>query len=200
MPPFFCNYNDLEKMSRTVERCWGGWCKTLWSRSWPFDLVFLVFWTFLVPGNGICLANTNSYDAVFSADVVKVIDGDTLDVRHQGRQLRVRLFGIDAPEWQQEFSPQAKEFLRQRVEGQRVELRSRGWDKYDRLVAEVYIGGESLNEELLREGLAWVHIYYCNEPICRKWRQWEREARTARRGLWQKDTPVPPWQWKQDHK
>jgi len=200
MPPFFCNYNDLEKMSRTVGRCMVGWRKTLSSRSWPFEFIFWVFSALLLIGCDVCLANTNCYDDVFSADVVKVIDGDTLEVRCHGRHLRVRLFGIDAPEWQQDFSRQAKEFTRQRVEGQRVELRPKDWDKYGRLVAVVYIEGNSLNEELLREGLAWVHIYYCNEPFCRKWRQLEKEARAERRGLWKQDNPEPPWKWKHSHK
>lgn len=183
-----------------VDRYWG-WCrKTLCYRSWPLGLLFPVFCVFLVSGYELCQANTDGYDEVFSADVAKVIDGDTLEVRYQGRKLRVRLFGIDAPEWQQEFSHKAKEFTRQRVEGQRVELQSKDWDKYGRLVAMVHVGGDSLNEELLREGLAWVHIYYCKEPICRKWRQLEKEARMARRGLWKNDNPVPPWKWKQSHK
>ena len=200
MQPFLGNYNDLEKMPGAVDRCWG-WCrKTLWYRPWPLGLLFLVFCLFLVSGDELCLANTDGYDKVFSADVAKVIDGDTIEVRYQGRKLRVRLFGIDAPEWQQEFSHQAKEFTRQRVQGQRVELQSKAWDKYDRLVAVIHVGGDSLNEELLREGLAWVHIYYCKEPICRKWRQLEKEARMARRGLWKNDKPEPPWKWKQNHK
>ena len=200
MPPFFCNYNDLEKMSRVVDRCVGRWRKTLWCRAWPFGFVILAFWPFLAAVHGICFANAVDYDEVFFADVVKVIDGDTLEVRCHGRQLRVRLFGVDTPEWQQSFSRQAKEFARQWVEGLRVELGAKGWDKYGRLVAVVHVGGKSLNEELLREGLAWVHIYYCKEPICRKWRKIEKEARMAKRGLWQNDTPVPPWRWKQDHK
>jgi len=200
VPRFLYNYNDLEKMSRAVDRC-RGWCrKTLCYRPWLLGLFFLGSCVCLVLGGEPCLANTNGYDEAFSADVVKVIDGDTLEVRYQGRKLRVRLFGIDAPEWQQEFSHQAKEFTRQRVEGQRVELRSKDWDKYGRLVAVVHVGGDSLNEELLREGLAWVHIYYCKEPICREWRQLEKEARMARRGLWKNDNPVPPWKWKQSHK
>jgi endonuclease YncB( thermonuclease family) len=200
VPPFLYNYNDLEKMSRAVGRCLG-WCrKTLCYRPWVLGLLFLVSCVCLVSGYELCQANTDGYDEVFSADVVKVLDGDTLEVRHQGRILRVRLFGIDAPEWQQAFSHQAKAFTRQRVQGQRVELRSKDWDKYGRLVAVVHVGGDSLNEELLREGLAWVHIYYCKEPICRKWRQLEQEARMARRGLWKNDTPVPPWKWKQGHK
>lgn len=201
VPPFLCNYNDLEKMSRDEGRCWRWCCKTLWFRPWSPGLLFLLLsCVCLLSEYELCLANTDGYNEVFSADVAKVIDGDTLEVRYQGRKLRVRLFGIDAPEWQQEFSHQAKTFTRQRVLGQRVELRSKAWDKYGRLVAVVHVGGDSLNEELLREGLAWVHIYYCKEPICRKWRQLEQEARIARRGLWENETPVPPWKWKQSHK
>lgn len=200
MLPFLSSYNDLEKISRAEGRCWGWSRKTLCYRPWLLGLLFLLSCVCLLSGYELCPANTDGYDEVFSADVVKVIDGDTLEVRHQGRTLRVRLFGIDTPEWQQEFSHQAEEFTRQRVERQRVELRSKDQDKYGRLVAVVHVGGDSLNEELLREGLAWVHIYYCKEPICRKWRQLEQEARIARRGLWKNDTPVPPWKWKQSHK
>jgi micrococcal nuclease len=200
MPPFFCNYNDLEKMSRLVDSCWGRRGQFQRYRFWSFGFLFLVFCVSLVSGYGICQARIHGYEEVFSADVVRVIDGDTLEVRRQGRILRVRLYGIDAPEWQQEFSHQAKKFLRQRVKGQRVELQPKDWDKYGRLVAMVYVDGSLLNEELLKEGLAWVHIYFCKEPICGKWRHLEEEARMARRGLWKNDHPVPPWKWKQDHK
>ena len=167
-------------------------------RPWPLGLLFLVFCAFLLRGYESCRAATNSYE-LFSARVIKVIDGDTLEVTHQGKKLRVRLWGIDTPEWQQGFSHNARDFTRHRVQGQRVELLAKAWDKYGRLVAMVQVGGSSLNEELLREGLAWVHIYYCREPICRGWRQLEKEARMARRGLWQDDNPVPPWKWKQSH-
>lgn len=166
-------------------------------RSWPL-LRILVCWLFCLvclQGYKSCLAATDSAE-IFSAQVTRVIDGDTLEVMHQGKRVRVRLWGIDTPEWQQEFSHEAKAFTRHRIQGRRVELLSKTWDKYGRLVAMVKVGGSSLNEELLREGLAWVHVYYCRESICRGWRRLEKEARTARRGLWQNDNPVPPWKWK----
>lgn len=171
-------------------------------RSGPW-LCILFCWVFfcLVSLQGVesCLAAIDS-DEFFSAQVTQVIDGDTLEVMHQGKRVRVRLWGIDTPEWQQDFSHEARAFTLHRVQGRRVELLSKAWDKYGRLVAMVQVGGSSLNEELLREGLAWVHIYYCREPICRGWRRLEKEARTARRGLWKNDNPVPPWKWKQSHK
>lgn len=141
-----------------------------------------------------------SVDEGFSAHVVKVLDGDTVEVMHQGKKVCVRLWGIDTPEWQQGFSSEAREVTRYRLQGREVELLAKAWDRYDRLVAVVTVDGRSLNEELLRAGLAWVHIYYCKEPVCREWRQLEKEARMAGRGLWQEDNPVPPWKWKQDHR
>ncbi len=188
MPPFFCNYNELE-LERKSQRC----------RLWLSGFLFLLFSVFLFQGYGSCLAATPSNE-LFSARVMHVVDGDSLEVSHQGKKLRVRLWGIDSPEWQQKFSHQAKAFTSNRIHGQWVELQPKAWDKYGRLVAVVKVGGQTLNEELLREGLAWVHIYYCKEPICREWRLLEKEARMARRGLWQGDTPVPPWKWKQGRK
>jgi micrococcal nuclease len=189
MPPFLCKYKELERKSMK------GGVLSPWLRSFLCGVFCLV----CLQGVESCLAATDPGE-VFSALVTQVIDGDTIEVMHQGKRVRVRLWGIDTPEWQQEFSHEARAFTLHRVQGRRVELLSKAWDKYGRLVAMVKVGGSSLNEELLREGLAWVHIYYCKEPICRGWRRMEKEARTARRGLWQKDNPLPPWKWKQRHK
>ncbi|MEK6202221.1 MAG: thermonuclease family protein [Desulfobulbaceae bacterium] len=188
MPPFFCTNNEPPVG-----------CEKQGSRLWLQSLFSLLCCLFLIHGDGSCLAATPSNE-LFSARVMKVVDGDSLEVIHQGKTLRVRLWGIDTPEWQQEFSHKALAFTRARVQGRRVELQPKAWDKYGRLVAVVKVGGHTLNEELLREGLAWVHIYYCKEPICREWRQLEKEARMTRRGLWQGDTLVPPWKWKQGRK
>ncbi|MBA3005229.1 MAG: thermonuclease family protein [Proteobacteria bacterium] len=168
-------------------------------RSWTYGLLLMISCVFFFQGYESCRASSDS-DALFSVSVIKIIDGDTIEVKHLGKKLRVRLWGIDTPEWQQRFSHKAREFTRQHVQGRQVELQSKTWDKYGRLVALVEVGGRSLNEDLIMEGLAWVHIYYCKEPICREWRQLEKEARSARRGLWQDNKPVPPWKWKQSYR
>lgn len=186
MPPFFLKYSNLKKKFKRLSQC-----------HWSFGFFVLLF-ALGFPG-GSCLA-ANSAQEVFSARVIKVVDGDSLELKHKGRKLRVRLWGIDSPEWQQEFSQKALAYTRSRIQGQMVEVQPRAWDKYGRLVAIVKVGGVTLNEDLLTEGLAWVHIYYCKEPICREWRQLEKEARRARRGLWQSNDPIAPWQWKRGHK
>jgi micrococcal nuclease len=191
MPAFLWNYNDLEKKSMVCRR------KGLSTRFWLIGSL-LIFWGVLLQDAGKCCAGAGP-DPVFSAQVSKVLDGDTIEVRVSGDTIRVRLWGIDTPEWQQRFSREAKEFTQRRLAGRRVELRAKTWDTYGRLVALVMVEGYSFNAELVREGLAWVHIYYCKEPICQQWRQLERDAKRAGRGLWQDKNPVAPWKWKQTH-
>jgi len=191
MPAFLCNYNDLEKMSMVLRY-------NIPSR-WLWVVGCLLFLIVLLQESRSCYAAADT-DTVFFAPVTRVIDGDTIEVRRLGKIVRVRLWGIDTPEWQQGFSHEAREFTRRRLAGREVELRVKTWDTYGRLVAMVMVDGNPLNEELLREGLAWVHIYYCKEPICRHWRQLEKEAKKDRRGLWRESHPIAPWQWKQTHR
>ena len=130
--------------------------------------------------------------------VVKVVDGDSVMVRVQKTFVQVRLWGIDTPEWRQPSSQAAKAFTRSRLLNQTVRLVSRDKDRYGRLVALVNSGEVLVNGELVKAGLAWVHVYYCREdPFCDQWRQWEREAKKQEIGLWQDPEPIPPWIWKQ---
>lgn len=192
MPAFLCDYNDLEKISMVARG-------NIPLRRW-WTLVFsFLFWAVFLPDVDACRAAADS-DTVFVAHVTKVIDGDTIEVRYSGSDQRVRLWGIDTPEWEQKFSREARDFTRRRLAKRQVDLGVKTWDSYGRLVAVVMVDGNSFQEELLREGLAWVHIYYCKEPVCRKWRQLEKEAKKARRGLWRESHPVAPWQWKQMHR
>lgn len=131
-----------------------------------------------------------------SARVVQVIDGDSLKVERGGRHFQVRLWGIDTPEWQQAFSAQAKAVCRDLAAGKKVSLEEKYGDSYGRTVAVVRVNGTVLNEELVRRGFAWVHVRYCDEEVCDRWRDLEAEARRRHLGLWRDRRPIPPWQWK----
>jgi len=152
-----------------------------------FSIILFVF----------CVAATGEAGQKFKAKVVKIVDGDSIHVRHKGNTIRVRLWGIDTPEWRQPFSKGAKKYTAKLVGNKVVELEEKDWDDYGRLVALVTMAdNRSLNEELLKAGLAWVHIYYCKEAICDKWHDYEKQARQNQIGLWYDIDPVPPWVWK----
>lgn len=132
-----------------------------------------------------------------TAIVEKIIDGDTIMVKYKSNSVRVRLWGIDTPEYHQAYSRVAKRFTAKLAAGKVVTLQVKDWDDYGRMVAVVTLSDQRcLNEELLKEGLAWVHIYYCKEPICNDWYSYEKKARTQQIGLWRETSPVPPWIWK----
>jgi endonuclease YncB( thermonuclease family) len=144
-----------------------------------------------------CPLDGKAEDKILIARVVKVIDGDSLLVVTQSQTVQVRLWGIDCPEYRQAYSKAAKLFSQELVLGKTVTLQSKDWDKYGRMVALVRIeGGRTLNQELIKAGYAWVHIYYCKEVICDSWYTFEEEARMRHDGLWQQQSPVPPWEWK----
>lgn len=136
-----------------------------------------------------------------TAKVEKIIDGDTIVVKYKEQKVKVRLWGIDTPEYYQAYSKVAKKYTAQLVGNATVRLEVKDWDDYGRMVAIVTMGDKRLlNEELLKAGLAWVHIYYCKEVICDKWYGYERQARQKKIGLWRDKSPIAPWVWKRKNK
>lgn len=124
--------------------------------------------------------------------VEKVADGDTLTLLDpQQRKVKVRLYGIDAPESKQPYGRAAADYARQLALGQYVQLVEKNKDRYGRVVAEVILpDGRNLNHELVRAGCAWHYVQYANDP---QLAALETEARLARRGLWATKRPQAPW-------
>lgn len=142
-------------------------------------------------------------DTIFAWEgiVVKIIDGDSLKVKRNGKIHDIRLYGIDTPEYRQAYSNKAKQFTRRLAYNQVVSVVEKDIDRYGRIVALVMSKGVLVNRELVREGLAWYYPKYCrSQPLCGELQVLERKAREARRGLWRDENPVSPWDWKHQNK
>ena len=125
--------------------------------------------------------------------VIKVIDGDTITVQLQSGPIKVRLDAIDAPESNQPGGVAATAALARLVANQSVELDVTTQDRYERLVAQVTVNGRSVNEQLVKDGHAWVFRRYArNKDYC----VWEHAAREQRRGLWA--LPTKDWIYPSD--
>jgi len=121
--------------------------------------------------------------------VIRVVDGDTIVL--DGNE-RVRLIGVDTPETVDPRRPvayygkEASAFTSSHVLGRRVRL-ERGWERVDRygrtLAYVIRDDGWCLNEELVRQGYAHAMTRFPH-PHLDAYRQLEREAREAGRGLW----------------
>lgn len=130
--------------------------------------------------------------------VLSVQDGDTITLLSGKTGLqKVRVYGIDCPESRQQGGMEATAFTQGMVFLEEVSLTVMDKDQYGREVALVTLpDGRTLNEELVREGHAWVYASYCKIPQCARWKYLEAQARREKKGLWAKKNPVPPWRWR----
>lgn len=115
--------------------------------------------------------------------VLRVIDGDTIDTDVG----RVRLRGVNTPEQKMFFYSEAKEFLVGKIENKTVRLEGGGSDKYGRILAYVFYGGESVNEEILRNGFGTLY-YYEKDNYYGGLRDAEESARLNEKGMWKKSS------------
>jgi micrococcal nuclease len=129
--------------------------------------------------------------------VTRVVDGDTVEVRFDGREEDVRYIGIDTPETVapdepvQCFGPQASAFNHRLVEGKRVRLvfDAERRDVYGRLLAYVYLGRRLVNAMLVRRGFARTLTIAPNDRFAELFARLERTAGRAGRGLWSACSP-----------
>ena len=105
-------------------------------------------------------------------------------------------WGIDCPETRQDFGTKAKKLTSTLVCSKVVDVEPVTRDRYGRTVAFVRVGDTLVNEELIRQGLAWVFTRYCDRAICLEWKRLEAEAREQKRGLWSMPNAIPPWEFR----
>lgn len=133
---------------------------------------------------------------VLEATVTKVIDGDTLLVEANGRELTVRVWGIDAPEMGQPYGPKARRAARELVSDggdRKVHVHVEETGPYGRVIGRVRcrkFGDVDLACALVRQGYAWHSRDY---RTTRALRQLETQAQRGGDGLWSQPDPTPPW-------
>lgn len=120
-------------------------------------------------------------------EVVRVIDGDTMEL---ASGYRVRLLHINTPETGELGADEAKALAQERCEGKVVTLAfgDTPQDHYGRLLAEVWVGDQSVNEALVEAGLA--HAFFIppvDEAATARIIAAQIEARKGRRGIWASD-------------
>ena len=122
----------------------------------------------------------------------RVVDGDTIIIKMNGKQERVRLIGVDTPETKhpkkpvEDFGHEASVFTTRLVEGKKVTLEydQEKRDKYGRLLAYVYLeDGTFLNEEIIKQGYGFAYTKYPFKYLD-DFRGFEKEARDNKNGLW----------------
>lgn len=150
-------------------------------------------WATLTPRTGEAAAEKEG-------TCLKVLDGDTIIFREAGAvdSIKIRLWGIDAPEKGQSFGAEATRKLARLIEHKAVRLRfheearesAEGRDGYSRDLATIFRRGRNINLELEQGGYAWHYAYYA--PDAAELAEAHRAAREARLGLWAEEAPMEP--------
>ena len=122
--------------------------------------------------------------------VVKVSDGDSFMIKSYGKKIRVRIYGIDAPELKQRYGKEAKKYLEDLILGKKVELKVLYEDRYKRKIARVYCDDREINLEMLRSGNVWFYEYHAKNE--KEYRKVYEEAKKEKRGLWKDKNPENP--------
>ncbi|HJT20140.1 MAG TPA: thermonuclease family protein [Nitrospira sp.] len=158
-------------------------------------LVFLIFTPSVLPA----LSD-------FTGQVVGIIDGDTIDVLHNGqaggrrtdpeKPERIRLNGTDCPENGQPFGKDAKQFTSSLVFGKKVTLHIYGKDQSGYTLADVLLpDGTNVNYALVKSGRCWWSPQDAPDNVT--FAELQRRARKSGLGLWANPEAVPPWEWRE---
>ena len=128
-------------------------------------------------------------------DVIRVVDGDTIVIKKDGKNQTVRLIGINTPESVDPrrpvecFAVEASNYAKQLLTGKKVTLETDPtqdtYDRYQRLLAYVYLeSGEHINLTMIQKGYAYEYTY--NEPYIYQsaFKEAQQQAQHEQRGLW----------------
>ena len=137
--------------------------------------------------------------------IVQVSDGDTINILVDRQTHRVRLASIDAPETGhgsarpgQPFGEASRKSLAEHVAGKTLTLICYEKDHYGRDVCDIPVEGTTANRMQVQSGMAWANQQGGGKYLRdRSLPALEKQAKSARAGLWAEPKPVAPWVWRQ---
>lgn len=134
--------------------------------------------------------------------VTYVTDGDTLWVepsnpaQHDSPARKIRIEGIDAPEICQLYGEQSRNALKQLLLHKNVTVTTRRIDDYGRDVAKITFQNQDVGPWMVSQGHAWSYRYrHSAGPYAVQ----ERDAQSAKRGLFTASSPVEPRSFRRTH-
>lgn len=142
---------------------------------------------------------------LLNAKVIRVIDGDTVEVLMNSNKKVIRLYGIDCPEDGQEWGAIARAGLIKMIGGKDILIECYGEDSYNRILGVIYIddekGKSNVNEKMISKGHAWVmRRFYKDLPKNRQnnLNRLESWAKKKKVGLWKTENPIAPWKYRNE--
>lgn len=121
--------------------------------------------------------------------VIRIIDGDTIEVKNNNLSQSVRLLGVDAPEQGHCFAEESALFLSEQILNKQITLftdpLNEDTDDYGRLLRYVYLNEILINAQIIEQGFA-RHLSYFPIIQNENFSELENEAEENNSGLWSK--------------
>lgn len=141
----------------------------------------------------------------YQGTVHKVHDGDTVHILDiNGHMHKVRLANMDAPELNQAYGIASREALKNRIDGQQVDVQVMAIDQYRREVGQIRLNNVDINLWMVQQGLAWHYASIAKKQQSKfdfnRYQQTQLQAQQNRLGLWHNARAIPPWQFRQQQK
>jgi endonuclease YncB( thermonuclease family) len=146
------------------------------------------------------LAQASAQAASLYGKVIAVDDGDGLTIFNLNRPVKVKLVGIDAPEKVQPYGEIARQHLADLVLDKFVSVEYSGLGDNSYILGKVLFKDMDVGMQMLRDGVAWFDKTSSNRLSAAETRSYvdsEVAARNERRGIWQQDSPISPWDFKE---
>jgi micrococcal nuclease len=144
-----------------------------------------------------CFLSADVRAASLFGKVIEVNSGDVLTISNLNRPVRVKLLGVDAPEMNQVFGDVAKKHLADLVLDKSVLVEYSGIAADSSLTGRVLLDNADIGAQMIRDGAAWFDTNTNRLSVTDRdvYQQSEQAARNERRGLWQEDNPIAPWEF-----
>ena len=141
----------------------------------------------------LLVSQVSNAEYLESLKIKRVVDGDTVHVFYQDEVYKIRLTEIDAPERDQPYGNNSTEYLKSLLKDGRVDVDISGTDRYGRKLGRLYWRGIDINRELVSAGYAWVYDQYVTDN---SFYENQSKARNSKKGLWEDQNPLEPWNWR----
>lgn len=139
------------------------------------------------------LAQASESPGIIRAAVSEVVDGDTFIIEQSGIPMQIDLESIDAPELNQHYGQEAKDFLSQLILNKNVKIKTVKTVDYRHVTAFVTLEDLDVNKTLVKSGLAWYDAKNGYDSLLKTT---QNEAKKLKLGLWSQKSPVAPWDYR----
>ncbi len=103
----------------------------------------------------------NDDNLLILVKVIKVYDGDTITIINEnGEKEKIRLYGINARELQEDYGTKARDYLRELILEKEIKLERLYKDRYNRTVGKIFLNDLDISQEMVKQGQAFIYHKY----------------------------------------